>query len=344
MNSVQERVIQARKDTKKEVSSMYKEAKKTKAAVPTEAVSLFARRTRAKLEEDFDLEDMPRLAKRVEELAAIERLPRNSKIMLSALSAFRARLNRNPAPKSDDAQATGIGILRAELDSFIDGMFNADMISGNPVAVQRWKDARSAYAEYARTFKDNRVVNQLATQVANWIFGASAVGAKKQSAAVVAKLKQILGKDSPEFSAIRQEAVFDVVEPLLRDTPDFKAFGKNYERMARSNPTLLKELFEDSRPAMETLYKHSQALQKSAGAKINFDLNQALSQAAFGHSIARAGLKVRLAKTAIALIRRSVEGSDKRRVMSELLGYDVGATAIPPEALLYSGSVAAERE
>ena len=341
---IQEAVIQSRKAVKEQVDALYQKARETKASVPASEVNKFAQNARAKLM-DYDIETMPIVQKRLGELAEIETLPEASKVKLNALSTFRQRLTKQQAAATDLSQNAALGILKGELDSFLDGMFNADMISGNPAAVQKWKDARAAYSDYAQTFKADKVIKQLGEQAAkpeeirNWIYGASAVGAKKQAGAVVEKLKKIVGEDSPQFASLRQDVLFDIVEPLLREEPNFKTFVQKYDKFAKNQPTMSAELFPDSQSSLKTLYDHAKALEKSSGQKINFDLNQAVSQALFGHGIAKAGLRVRLAKLAIGAIRRMVEGSDKRRLMSELVGYDVGQPVIPLSPALVSGAI-----
>jgi hypothetical protein len=190
------------------------------------------------------------------------------------------------------------------------------------------------------------MIKQEATpeQMSNWIFGASSVGAKSQSGQVVKRLKDILGEDSQQFNALRQEVVYDVMKPLLVEKPNFRQFVNRYNQFVSRNPTLAKELFPDSYDDLRILKRQSEALLKSGGEKINFDLNTAASRALFGHGIAKAGLRVQLARQGISILRRMAEGSDQRRIMSDIVGYDIGAPLIPISAPILTGAAPQQEE
>lgn len=349
LDTLQESVIQAKRQAKDQVNKLYEEARATRAGVPIEEATKFGNIARTALR-DFDVDDMPIVKRRLNEIQEIGKFPENSQVNLNAIADFRKRLNRNKPPANDIAQQTALGVLKGELDNFLDASFNADMISGNPAAVAKWKNANQAYKEYAKKFKEDKTIRQLAEQqatpeeISNWIYGASSVGAKKQAGSVVNRIKKIVGEDSPEFSALRQEAVFDIMEPLIREKPNFQQFVKNYDKFAKKNPTLKKELFPDSAPHMERLRNHAEALRKAESQKINFDVDKSVSQALFGHGIAKGGLRVRMARNALQLLRRAAEGSDQKRIMSEILGYETNQSILPSSPVVIGGAVQSANE
>ena len=348
LSSIQRAVISAYNQSRKNVSEMFDAAKSGNATFPTSAAKEFAKNAIDSVS-DFDIQDMPRLRARVDELKAMEDLPDNSALKLNALANFRKKINRK-APVNDVEQNVALGILKGQVDSFMQDLFDADMISGDRLAITRWRSANQAYRQHAQTFKADKTINNMIKQEAtpeqmsNWIFGASSVGAKSQSGQVVKRLKDILGEDSQQFNALRQEVVYDVMKPLLVEKPNFRQFVNRYNQFVSRNPTLAKELFPDSYDDLRILKRQSEALLKSGGEKINFDLNTAASRALFGHGIAKAGLRVQLARQGISILRRMAEGSDQRRIMSDIVGYDIGAPLIPISAPILTGAAPQQEE
>lgn len=131
-----------------------------------------------------------------------------------ALVSFFKDARANPA----DARAT-----RAVLDQFgkhIDDALDAGLFSGNASAVDTWKAARAAYADYRQQFSPRgagddvgRMMDKIVgrygetatpTEVANALFGASAVGERGLSVRLATRLRNTLGEQSPEWSAVKQ--------------------------------------------------------------------------------------------------------------------------------------------
>lgn len=343
LEGVQNAIMAARQKSKDQVRQLYDAAKEGEATFPSSAAKQFASDAIESVS-DFDIADMPRLKARVQELESIANLPDNAALKLNALARFRRKINRK-APVNDVEQNAALGILKGQVDDFMQNLFDADMLSGDKMAISRWRTANQAYRQHAQTFNADRTIRNLAEnqatpeQLTNWIFGSSSVGAKAQSGAVVQRIKDIVGENSPEFNALRQQVVYDVMEPLLKETPNFKQFVNKYNQFVSRNPTLAKELFPDSYDQLGRLKRQSEALLKTGGSKINFDLNQAAARALFGHGIAKAGLRVQIARNIIDLMRRTAEGSDKRKIMSELVGYDVGKPVIPVNTVTFTGLV-----
>lgn len=334
MARVQQAVQTAERVADQNVSNLYNAARSTDAAVPVQALSGLPQATRAALA-DYDIDLMPIVQKRLSELDEINQMPGSYAVKLNELEKYRRRINRNRPSGNDISQQAALGIIKGQLDSTLDAAFNSSMIKGDPAGIQAWRDARSAFIDYKRTFDDDKVINQLATQqatpeeVRNWVFGASAVGAKKEAGRVIQSLKGVLGENSPAFGALRQEALFDVMEPLLRETPDYAGYVANYDKFVRNSPSVARELFPDSIEEMTRLRAYANAANKVSPQALTLDMNQTLSRAIFGHGIAKAGMKVSIASQVLGLVRRASGKSDKQRVISEILGYDTSAPLIP---------------
>ena len=287
-----------------------------------------------------DINDFPLLAKSIDDLSNLSF--DNPQVSLKQLDEVRkkiiARQKRvKPAAnsaKADPAQFDNLGIVKGVLDAYTDALFNSSMIKGTPEALSLWKQARAANADYRKRFKEDKVIRQLAEQEATpemmrkWLVGANAV-TKSEAALVVNRLKNLIGEDSPEFVSLRQDIALDIVSPLLLDEPNFKAFSNKLRDWKRNNNSLLQEVFlPDQISSFETLSKLAQSIKKTArqedaGLDLSI-LDRVLAVTVFGHGIAKAQLKVKLAQKGIGLLR-SVEGDrNRRQVMANILGYDIG--------------------
>jgi len=349
LEGLQSAVQRAKQIEKENVSRLYEDARATSAGLPVSQARSFAPMARRALA-DFDVEDMPIVRKRLSELDAIAELPENAVVKLNAIYQYRQRLNRNQPAAGDLSQQAALGILKGELDSFLDNQFNADMISGDPSAVTKWRTANGAYRQYRETFDANKVVRQLATQQATpeemrrWIFGANAVGAKKEAGEVVRRLKGIVGEDSPQFQALRQETLLDIVAPLMEETPNLRMFQKKYDQFYRNNPTLAKELFPDSVNELDKMRAFVGAMKEGDKSRLQLDIEQSLSRVMFGHGIARAAMKVSLANQVMKYMRSAAGKSERTRIMGDILGYDPGASMIPVGPVVASGAMQSQMQ
>jgi len=336
MAKVQQAVQTAEKIAYQNVDNLYTEARQFNTSIPVRAIADLPSNTRAALKDYIkDIDLMPIARKRLEELDELGGIPQNYAVRLEEIEGFRRRVNKVKPASTDTSQQAVLGIIKGQIDSALDGAFNSAMIKGDPAGIQAWRDARKAFIDYTRTFDEDKVVNQLATQkatpeeVRNWIFGASAVGAKKEAGRVIGSLKGILGEDSPAFGALRQEALFDVMEPLLREVPDYAGYVANYDKFVRSSPSVARELFPQSIQELATLRSYANAANKVSPQGLSLDANQSIARAIFGHEIAKAGMKVSIASQALGLIRRAAGKTDQQRIISEMLGYDTTKPLIP---------------
>lgn len=342
---VQKAMIEAKDVAKQHVDSLYEAARDTSASIPVTQATQFNDIAKKSLE-SFDVDDMPIVKRRMMELEKIHREPENFSIRLERIDAWRRRLNKNRPPANDLAQNAALNTMKSSLDNFIDAQFNADMITGDAAAIGKWKDARAASRHFQEQFRDNRTIKQLTEkqatpeEIKSWLIGASSVGAKREAGLLVGKIKSVVGEDSPAMSAIRQEVVFDVMEPLMRESPDFKAFVGNYDKMVKNNPTLAKELFPDSQPHLKRLRNIASSINKVSPKKlVNIKLEEIAARATFGHGIAKAGMKVSLAAKAFNLLKGAATKSEKRKIMAEILGYDPSAPPLSVGFPLSGGAI-----
>lgn len=339
---IRDTLRQRREAERTRVGEQFEEARATPAALPAEQAKALADRIRSRIaERQFDVETMPIVRRRLRELEQIDRLPTNSAIKLNSIDAYRRRLSRNRASVTDASQNFALDTIKRELDGFLDEAFDKDMIRGDPAALKKWKDARSAFSSYMKRFNDDKVIRKFAEQDATpeqmrqWVFGASSVGARPQAAQVVRKIGDIVGRDSPEFAALRQDALFDIMEPLHIKEPSMREFMKNYDRVVKNNPSLVNELFPDSGRGLRDLRAVAEAVERKAPDARLVDLNRMGAVAMFGHGISRAAMKVNIAQQVFSRMRSAGSKKEKREIMGEVLGIDPDAPILPKRMILY---------
>jgi hypothetical protein len=334
---IQEAVMEAKLANKNFVTSLYDRAKATNAAVPSAEMGRLPDLMRTSLE-GYDLNAFPIVRARMAEMDAfIANLPDNSSTRLNAISQFRARLNRTRPPANDLAQNAALNIMKGQLDSFVDSVFNADMISGDPTAVSRWRNARAAHADYKDRFSANKVIRQLSEQtttpeqVKKWILNSDATGANAEAGLVVSRLKEILGEDSPQFNSLRQEIMFDLVEPLLSETPNIPQFITRHDRWMRNHSSLAGEIFPESVNALTDLRNMVKGVSRARGIEFDIDLSRTASRFLFGNALAKNATTIGLARQGIQSMRNLVtEPSKQRQIMADILGYDPYAPILLP--------------
>lgn len=156
--------------------------------------------------------------------------------------------------------------IKATFDRYLDEAIDNALFSGDPQALEALKEARGLRAQYTRLFgrkdtttrsgrkiKDQagdvmeRIVSADPTdeEIANYLFGASKLGAKQGSAKLASRLKQALGADSDEWQQVRQAAFLKLTEPRTGQTV---TSGQTFlsrikEATEGSGETFMKELF-----------------------------------------------------------------------------------------------------
>ena len=340
LESVQESVKVAAQAAREARDALYETARKTPAGVPVEQLKIF-KQSALKAVSTYDIKGS--LKARLKELDLIDNLPDGSFVKLEAMENWRRRINANFPGKNKPAERAALKALKDSYDEFRDDMFNTDMIRGDKEAITNWKKAIKSAEEYKRTFKDDKVIRQLGEKDApppemrKWIFGSAEAGFKAESSAVVKRLKGILGEDSKEMTALRQDALLNILDPLLSREPNFTQFVKNYENLVRNNSSIIKELFPESEVPLRELRDFASAILKEDPNVIKIDFDRLISRGAFGHEIAQKAMKVSVAGQIIGVLRRTAGIDLKTRVISDILGYDIHAPLIPKTPAVIGG-------
>lgn len=143
-------------------------------------------------------------------------------INLQGVEQVRKRLSAFRGDALRSGNATDARAAQAIMDAFdtrIDHAVNNGMFVGDQAAVDAYKAARAAHTERLRTFGNDAVGKRLQTimgdakldkdpaslqEVGRQIWGESGVSPSELNMNVAKRLKKIVGEDSPEWAALRQ--------------------------------------------------------------------------------------------------------------------------------------------
>jgi len=347
--ALQQAMREAAKVAAKERKALFKTARETRTFIETRSVRRLANNIEKKLVDDgFDFTS-PRMAdvlKTLNEMRSGQfEIGGSLSTRLNNLELIRRKINKRKGP---DAQANlALNRIKNGMKDFLDNEFNniaiesGSALSGDIAGVAAWNKARTSNVRWKENFSADKTISQLieknATpeQYRQWLMGASTMNANKQAALTIRRMKEVLGKDHPAIEGIRQDFLFEVVEPLLKDQPNYAQFIRNYDSTIRRNPSLVKELdfnqgnFRELVNFARVQNKLPLSQQQIAG----IDFARALSQFTVGHQIAKAGLRVRIA-TAIANRLLRVGKISKKQVYAEIMNVKFGEPAIPKKSLL----------
>lgn len=329
---VRDSVIAQREQANQRVNDLYTVARQEGAGVSVRdnvVVDIFSRADDQLRDQGFPVEDMQKLQGRIKRLDEIINRS-DGEVNLNDLETWRKTLNRSRVA-NDPEQNRALGVLRDNYDQVMGDLFNSDMISGDPAAIQRWVDAREARKEFVRRFDSDRTIQNLsredatAREVKNWILGANSVNALGPSVRTVTKIKDMFGADSPEMQAIRAEMAFDVVGPLFDKEPDFNAFIRNYDNMTKKNNRLAREVFGDETlNDIASIRRFAGSVRDNTSSGLGLDPTAIGVRMLFGNSLSKNQAKIR---TAVALLKQAgktvFSGSERQQIISGVLGYDI---------------------
>lgn len=182
---------------------------------------------RRSLDDRFTISDLAGSPKDL--LGDLESFAADPNTSLTKLFNWRQKLNQ-ATPGTPDYRARQV--LGDQYDDFIDNAFKNDLLSGDPQAVQMWKNASSNYKEFADRWMRKDMLDDLtrprkgqgrgddvelelevsSADAANFIFGASNLGFmnKRNLQRDILKMKKIMPGD--DFDLLRQELFMRIMD------------------------------------------------------------------------------------------------------------------------------------
>jgi hypothetical protein len=223
-------------------------------------------------------------------------------------------------------------------------ILSSSALSGETAGVAAWKAARGAARDWHKRFNTDKVIVKFlnkdasAETMAQWLLGASAMGANREAGMIVGRMKEVLGDTHPAIQGIRTDLLFEVASPLLHpDGPNFNQFVRNYEMFIEKNPTLVealnlkmgdfKELHDLAR--LQKTLPHNEAGMRDIMKRVT----TITSRLAVGHEIAKAGVKVNLFRDALNLTLQ-LDRITQKQMFYELAGMKYGDVLLPKKSPL----------
>jgi hypothetical protein len=136
-------------------------------------------------------------------------------VNMQGLEQTRKRLNALSQAATNNADRRAARHVIGAFDDWIGSAFDNALFSGSDEALQSYRAARSANADWRQRFGFNarddadRIINRIVTgevtpqEVSNYIVGASKIGAKGVSSRLLTRLAEATGNDPEALQAIR---------------------------------------------------------------------------------------------------------------------------------------------
>ncbi len=246
------------------VRAAFDKAKATNAAVDVEDVGNLAQQMRQSMG-DFDLGSLPNATSLLRTFEGFRGMAGGNitAVKVGAMEQWRRRVTNaiTGAERTNPTEAAALKRLRAQYDQFSDTALERGLITGDDAALDAWKNARNARRQVAERFENDKIVKQLVDgalspeHALNTIFGAGKLGAKQASEKALLKIKMVLGPNSREWKAMREEAFLKLIQ-----NQDTGARGQDLATLFSGDKfaTMLDAAMKNSPTLMRTLFTRSE--------------------------------------------------------------------------------------
>lgn len=199
----------------------------------------------------------------VNQVNSLAEMAANGPVSINEIFNVRKRLSSARENGGEVAVAAG-GAIR-ELDQAIDDALRLSNLGGDEAGVDAWRRAISNNREYADRWKRRDLIGELSrrdprrgfelavapNEAVNKIFNVSDLGliTKKNLARDMVRMRDLVGAESPEWHALRQEAFMRVAgRSLGAQGPEGRAFSgaklaNAWAEFGRKNPELRGTIF-----------------------------------------------------------------------------------------------------
>lgn len=206
-----------------------------------------------------------------DQLAALDALTQaggDASVNVGSLFDWRRATGKLARETQDQTEAGALRDMVRRFDEAVPEMVKDGLMSGDQTAVDAWKKAIATNREFAGKFKGNDLIQDLLEKeyrsgkmqftvapesATNYIFGLSDTGfvSKPDLARDMVRMRQVLGPDSTEWRALKEEAFVRLAKagegPYNRDITarDFSGakFGTAFDGAMKQNPEVMRVLF-----------------------------------------------------------------------------------------------------
>lgn len=211
-----------------------------------------------------------RALRNIEQLSEdVSKGARVSAVTLRRIETERRRLGNLTDSAANKADRAATIRMKNELDRWLDDAVDNALFSGDPEALELLKAARATRKRYGELFeakdqKDEagRVVQRMIDtdptpeEVVNYIFGRGKLGARGVSKRILDRLENVFGKDSEEWSALREVGWLRLSQDKSGRALSPKQFAKSLEEALNTNRSLMEKLYSKQELALMDRYKN----------------------------------------------------------------------------------------
>jgi hypothetical protein len=262
--AIQGALANLRDAEKANVDNLFRNARQGKdAAIDGNAYRRGVQNVLQDVAEDFDPDSVPKVTAILGKLAGNAEREGSADALLSGL--FRARRNLTSLQgEFGTPDGAAAGKAKRALDQYLIDNMDQAAISGDIGTIQRWKDAISAFKNYATKFEGDDLVQTLTERgnfatslkvdpvdAVNVIFGRDAIGfvGKGGLTRDLLKIKDMLGDDSAAWKAVKEEAFLRFLrksDGAMRPTEQAFSggnFAKAWNDAVEKSPHIIRVLF-----------------------------------------------------------------------------------------------------
>jgi len=261
---IQRGLAQMRDTELDNVNDLYRKARQGgDAAIDGSAYRQGVQKVLLDVAEDFDPDSVPKVTAILNKLSTGAQSDGSADTLLS--SVFRARRNLTSLQgEIGTADGAAAGKAKRALDQYLIDNMDEAAISGDVKTISRWKDAISAFKNYATKFEGDDLVQTLTERgnlkstlkvdpvdAVNVIFGRDAVGfvGKGGLTRDLIKMRELLGEESAAWKALKEEAFLRFLrksDGAMRPTEQAFSggnFAKAWNSAKDNSPHILRVLF-----------------------------------------------------------------------------------------------------
>lgn len=182
---------------------------------------------------------------------------------LSGIEHVRKVLSGLAQGATNDADRSAARMIMRQYEGWLTDAFDNALYSGRPEALEAWRRAIAANADWRRTFYNrgrtaedaDKIINRIVTgevtpqEVSNWVIGATKVGASGQSARLIDRIATATNNDPQALASIRSGVWSKLSAP---------AEGVTAKSPERTADTIFEFLNGSGRSVAERLYTDEQ--------------------------------------------------------------------------------------
>ena len=211
----------------------------------------------------FDVPGTPAIHSAIETFGT--KMPKGAMTSIGTMERWRTTIS-NVSP----ANATEASIKRRVLkayDATVKKHITEGLMSGNPEVVLKWRRSVALRRRFGQIFEQDDLIDTLTARMqsgdrsvlvvtpdeaANYLFGRGQLGANKGMSRELTKLRRVLGANSQEWQAVREEAFMRMFRRDVSGPGEnfYVAYADNFTRSMKDSPTVMRFLFTDRERAV----------------------------------------------------------------------------------------------